>query len=94
VALQNYWVGGGERTGPQGAPPSQRTAVTDASGQKTEGRLVRLDDFSVVVALADGSVAFVSADGDVPKVEVRDPQGHRKLLPLYADKDIRAMLIW
>ena len=90
MALQNYWVGGGGGRGRGGAPASQVTAtVTDASGQKTEGRLVRLDDFSVVVALADGTSRSFRRDGDVPKIEVRDPrEAHRKLLPLYADKDI------
>ena len=90
MALQNYWVGGGGGRGRGGAPPSQVTAVvTDASGQKTEGRLIRLDDFSVVVALADGTSRSFRRDGDVPKVDVRDPrEAHRKLLPLYADKDI------
>ena len=63
--------------------------VVDASGQKTEGRLIRLDDFSVVVALADGTSRSFRRDGDVPKIEVRDPrEAHRKLLPNYADKDI------
>ena len=73
-----------------GAPPTPVTAiVVDASGQKTEGRLIRLDDFSVVVALADGTSRSFRRDGDVPKVEVRDPrEAHRKLLPTYADKDI------
>jgi cytochrome c oxidase cbb3-type subunit III len=90
MALQNYWVGGGGGRGRGGAPDSQVTAtVTDASGQKTEGRLVRLDDFSVVVALADGTSRSFRRDGDVPKIDVRDPrQAHRKLLPLYTDKDI------
>jgi cytochrome c oxidase cbb3-type subunit 3 len=27
--------------------------------------------------------------GDVPKIEINDPlEGHRKLLPVYTDKDI------
>ena len=88
MALQNYWVGGGRGRG--GAPPTPVTAiVVDASGQKTEGRLIRLDDFSVVVALADGTSRSFRRDGDVPKFEVRDPrEAHRKLLPNYADKDI------
>ena len=90
MALQNYWVGGGGGRGRGGAPPTPVTAiVVDASGQKTEGRLIRLDDFSVVVALADGTSRSFRRDGDVPKVEVRDPrEAHRKLLPNYADKDI------
>jgi len=90
MALQNYWVGGGGGRGRGGAAPSTVTAiVTDASGQKTEGRLIRLDDFSVVVALADGTSRSFRRDGDMPKVEVRDPREvHRKLLPTYADSDI------
>ena len=90
MALQNYWVGGGGGRGRGGAPPTPVTAiVVDASGQKTEGRLIRLDDFSVVVALADGTSRSFRRDGDVPKIEVRDPrEAHRKLLPSYADKDI------
>ena len=90
MALQNYWVGGGGGRGRGGAPPTTVTAiVVYASGQKTEGRLIRLDDFSVVVALADGTSRSFRRDGDVPKIEVRDPrEAHRKLLPNYADKDI------
>ncbi len=90
MALQNFWVGGGRGGGRGGAAPSVVTAtVTEASGQKTEGRLVRLDDFYVVVALPDGTSRSFRRDGDVPKVEVKDPrEAHRKLLPTYADKDI------
>jgi cytochrome c oxidase cbb3-type subunit 3 len=90
MALQNYWVGGGGGRGRGGAPATPVTAIViDASGQKTEGRLIRLDDFSVVVALADGTSRSFRRDGDVPKIEVRDPlEAHRKLLPTYADKDI------
>ena len=51
--------------------------------------MIRLDDFYVVVGLADGSSRSFRRDGDVPKVEVKDPRdAHRKLLPTYADKDI------
>jgi cytochrome c oxidase cbb3-type subunit 3 len=91
MALQNYWVGGGGGRGGRGggAPPVVTAIVTDASGQNTEGRLIRLDDFSVVVAQADGMSRSFRRDGDVPKIEVRDPrEAHRKLLPTYTDKDI------
>ena len=93
MALQNYWVGGGGGRGGRGGrggTPSQATAtVTDASGQKFEGRLIRLDDFSVVIAPEQGMTRSFRRDGDVPKVEVRDPrQAHLKLLPSYTDKDI------
>ena len=63
--------------------------VTEASGQKAQGRLVRLDDFMVVLVQEDGTPRSFRRDGDLPKVEVRDPrEAHRKLLPTYADKDI------
>jgi cytochrome c oxidase cbb3-type subunit III len=91
MALQNFWVGGGRGGGGRGgAAPSGVTAtVTEASGQKIEGRLIRLDDFYVVVALADGTSRSFRRDGDVPKVEVKDPrEAHRNLLATYADKDI------
>jgi cytochrome c oxidase cbb3-type subunit 3 len=96
--LQNTWVAGGGRGGRggrgAGAPgePSPRTvtaAVTMPSGEKTEGRLVRIDDFLVTVALSDGTLRTFRRDGDVPKVEVHDPmQAHRDLLPVYTDKDM------
>lgn len=93
MALQNLWVGGGGGRGGRGGrggTPSQVTAlVTDASGQKFEGRLVRIDDFMVVIAPEGGMQRSFRRDGDVPKVEVRDPrQAHLKLLPSYTDKDI------
>jgi len=90
MALQNYWVGGGGGRGRGGQPPTPVTAtVIDASGQKFEGRLIRLDDFGVVIGLPDGTSRSFRRDGNVPKVEVKDPrEAHRKLLPTYADQDI------
>jgi cytochrome c oxidase cbb3-type subunit 3 len=90
VALQNHWVGGGGRGGRNGGPPTPTTAtVTEPSGQKLEGRLVRIDDFMVVIALEDGRTRSFRRDGGVPKVEIRNPrEAHLKLLPTYSDKDI------
>jgi cytochrome c oxidase cbb3-type subunit 3 len=92
MALQNFWVGGGGRggRGGRGGGGSPVTAVvTDASGQKFEGRLIRIDDFMVVIAPETGMQRSFRRDGDVPRVEVRDPrQAHLKLLPTYTDKDI------
>ena len=63
--------------------------VTLPSGRNVEGRLVRIDDFLVTVALADGTVHTFRRDGDVPKVEIHDPmKAHRDLLAVYTDKDI------
>jgi cytochrome c oxidase cbb3-type subunit 3 len=90
MALQNFWVGGGGRGGRGGGSPTPVTAtVTDVSGQKVEGRLIRIDDFIVVIAQADGTHRSFRRNGDIPKVEIRDPrEAHRKLLPTYTDKDI------
>ena len=90
VDLQNYWVAGGGRGGRGGGAASPVTViVTEASGQNVEGRLIRLDDFMVVLVQADGTPRSFRRDGDVPKIEVRDPrEAHRKLLPTYTDKDI------
>jgi cytochrome c oxidase cbb3-type subunit 3 len=63
--------------------------VTTATGQKTDGRLVRIDDFLVTLALADGTMKTFRRDGDVPKVDIKDPlQGHRDLLRGYSNKDM------
>jgi cytochrome c oxidase cbb3-type subunit 3 len=63
--------------------------VTPATGGKVEGTPVRMDDFYVVVRLADGTERTFARSGDNPRVEIRDPlEPHRKLLPVYTDADI------
>jgi cytochrome c oxidase cbb3-type subunit 3 len=87
--LQNLWVAGGGR----GSAPSPRrtvtAVVTEPSGQRTEGRLVRYDDFSVTLALADGTMRSFRRTGDVPKLEITDPMaGHKALLPILTNRDM------
>ena len=88
--LQQTWLapgGGGRGAAPTHAPPVTVT-VTLASGQKVQGRLVRLDDYTVTVETDNGNQSFLR-EGDVPKVEIHDPlEPHRQLLPVYTDKDI------
>jgi cytochrome c oxidase cbb3-type subunit 3 len=102
--LQNLWVaggrGGGGGRGGRAAGPAAVAApmttrrettvvVTLPSGQKYEGRLERIDDFMVTLTQADGTPRSFRRNGDVPKVDVRDPlEAHRNLLPTYTDKDI------
>jgi cytochrome c oxidase cbb3-type subunit III len=93
--LQQTWLspGGGGRGFGGAAPvtnvPPTTVTVTLASGQKAQGRLVRIDDFIVTLADGEGIQRTFRRNGDVPKVEVHDPlEPHRLMLPTYTDRDI------
>jgi cytochrome c oxidase cbb3-type subunit 3 len=93
--LQNMWVsggGGGGRGGRGGGGENQKPTtviVTMANGQKLEGTLVRKDDFIVTLILADGTRKSIARDGDVPKIELHEPnEAHKKLIPTLTDKDM------
>jgi cytochrome c oxidase cbb3-type subunit 3 len=95
LQLQNHWItGGGGRGRGGGAPgaPVPRpvtVAVAQPNGSKVEGRLVRIDDFSVTLVTDDGTQRTFRRNGDTPKVQVNDPlEPHMKLLTGYTDKDI------
>jgi cytochrome c oxidase cbb3-type subunit III len=82
--------GGGRGRGAVSAnvPPTTVT-VTLSSGKTVEGRLVRVDDFIVTLADAEGTQQSFRRDGNSPKVEIHDPlQPHKALLGAYSDKDI------
>lgn len=85
--LQQRWLnpGGGGR----GVQVRPVTVTVASNGQRTEGTLVRIDDFSVTLATQDGRQRTFNRDGDAPKVEVRDPyQPHKDLYRVYTDKNI------
>jgi cytochrome c oxidase cbb3-type subunit 3 len=97
--LQNTWVSGvGDGRGGRGMPGSGpagaggravTVTVTLPSGEKAEGRLVRIDDFAVSLLEADGSVRTIRRDGDRPAVVIHDPlEPHRQLLAIYTDKNM------
>ncbi len=44
-----------------------------ANGEKVQGQLARLDNFFVTLLLDDGRLRTIRRDGDLPKVEVKDP---------------------
>jgi len=93
LQLQNTWItgGGGRGRGGAGGPVSKPVTVSVAmqDGSKVEGRLVRIDDFYVVVGLENGTMRTIRRAGDAPKVTINDPlEAHRKLLTVYTDKDI------
>ncbi len=101
MQLQNFWVsggGGGGRGGrggrggpppPESKPRDVMVTVTTPAGVRAEGRLVRIDDFLVVLAESGGAQRSFPRNGDVPTIEIRDPlEGHKKLLLEYDDTDI------
>lgn len=93
--LQNYFLmpGGGGRGGGRGAggagPAPTTVTVTMKNGEKLEGRLIRIDDFIVVLTDADGAQHTIRRDGDTPKVDIHDPlKPHRDMLRTYTDTEI------
>lgn len=93
--LQNTWVAGRVRTGRGGGganrPESKPVTVTvrQPSGESVEGKLVRIDDFIVTLALPEGGSQSFRRDGNTPQVEVHDPlDAHRELLTVLSDKDM------
>ena len=79
---------GGRGGGGRGAPVTTVT-VTMPGGAKQDGRLVRIDDFIVTLADADGVQHTIRRDGETPKVEIHDPvKAHRDLLRTYSDSEI------
>jgi cytochrome c oxidase cbb3-type subunit 3 len=85
--LQNAWVAGGG--GGRGGGATALTATVTLRGEKIEGRVMRSDEFLIVLGMPDGTSRSFRRDGDVPKVEIHNPrEGHIKLLPGYTDKDI------
>jgi cytochrome c oxidase cbb3-type subunit 3 len=93
MLLQNLWVAG-ERNDPRdpNRPVSERdviVVVTPASGPSIEGRLERIDDFSVSLLQPNGVRRTIRRLGNVPSVEIRDPLAmHKRLLHTYTDRDI------
>jgi cytochrome c oxidase cbb3-type subunit 3 len=91
TALQNYWLyaGGGLGRGGRGSRREVTVTVTPTTGAKVEGALIRVDDFYVVLRLADGTERTFERAGDRPRIEIHDPfEPHRKLLPTFTDRDI------
>jgi cytochrome c oxidase cbb3-type subunit 3 len=92
--LQNTWVsgGGGGGFGRGGVASGSQTTVTMPDGEKIEGKLVRKDDFLLVLTLEDGTRKSIPLDNGVPKVDVKDPQeAHKKMVLLLDDPDNKNM---
>jgi mono/diheme cytochrome c family protein len=91
--LQDYWLvptpARGRGAGSASTLRPVTAVITQPSGETIEGRLVRIDDFTVTIVPADGMPRSFGRHGDVPKVEVVDPvKPHRELLPQYTDDEI------
>jgi cytochrome c oxidase cbb3-type subunit III len=98
--VQNAWVSGGLATGGRGGGRSSgggdmpgpviTATVTQPSGEKVQGRLLRYDDFVVTLLMEDGSLRSIRRDGDRTKLEIKNPlEGHQALLAQLTDKDMR-----
>ena len=91
--LQQSWLMPGS-AGVRGVPtPANakppRATVTTSNGEKIEGELERVDDFSVAIRLEDGTRRAWRIVNGIPRVTVTDPlQAHRDLLKEYKDDDI------
>src|SRR6266487_6133511 len=88
--LQQTWLMPGSGGGRGGPPPVTLAPVTVTvtlpSGEKVEGRLDRIDDFTVSLITADGTHRSFRTNGNTPRVDVRDPlQPHRDMLGVYTD---------
>ena len=94
--LQQMWLmpgsggGGGGRGGPPPVPaPPIAVTVTMPGGERIEGTLVRMDDFSVSLRQSDGAYRSIRTFGTTAKVDIRDPlASHKEMLPTYRDADI------
>jgi mono/diheme cytochrome c family protein len=74
----------------RGGPGAAITVkVTQPSGDVSEGPLIHIDDFAVVLEQDGKRQTIQRQSADVPKVELHDPlQGHIDLLHQYTDSDI------
>jgi cytochrome c oxidase cbb3-type subunit III len=91
--LQQSWLMPGSTAGrgvpaPANAKPPRAT-VTTSTGDKIEGEVERLDDFSVAIRRDDGTRRSWRIVNGVPRVTVSDAlQAHREMLKDYKDADI------
>jgi cytochrome c oxidase cbb3-type subunit 3 len=94
--LQNAWLAGVTRQEEEedseetaSGPRTVTATVILSSGEKFEGKLIRIDDFLITIALADGSQRTFRRTGDKPGVVIHDPlKVHRDMLSQYGDQNI------
>ena len=89
--LQQTWLmpGAGRGGSTLTNVPPKTVTVRVSAAQKFEGRLDRIDDFTVTLVDDEGISRTFVRTGSTPAVEVHDPlRPHKDLLPVYTDKDI------
>jgi mono/diheme cytochrome c family protein len=89
--LQQTWLMPGAGRGGAAVTnvPPKTVTVTVSTAQEFEGRLERIDDFTVTLVDSGGTSRTFIRNGSTPAVEVHDPlRPHKDLLPVYTDKDI------
>jgi cytochrome c oxidase cbb3-type subunit III len=72
-------------------PPNvpRKVTVTEANGKVTTGDLVSISDFDVVLRDDTGLRHTFARNGDVPKVEIKDPlQAHVDMMPHLTDEEM------
>jgi cytochrome c oxidase cbb3-type subunit III len=72
-------------------PPNvpREVTVSEAGGKVTTGDLVSISDFDVVLRDSDGLRHTFARNGDVPKVEIKDPlQAHVDMMPHLTDEEM------
>ena len=95
-SLQNAWVAGAGAANPfggrGGGGSGNPVTVTMPDGKKLTGKLVRKDDFLVILTLADGTRKSIPRNGDTPKVDVKDPnEAHKKMILALDDPENKNM---
>ena len=69
--------------------PVTRAVVSVPPAQRFEGELLRMDDFTISLRLADDAVRTFTTAGTKTTVEILDPlASHKALLGRYTDADI------
>lgn len=87
-------AGGGAGAGAAAPEEPSRSAVTATvtlpSGERVQGRLAFIDDYSVKLIVEDGTTRSLGRHGNVPRVEIVDPMAkHKELLSRLTDRDMR-----
>ncbi len=94
-SLQNVWVSGSSgsgRFGRGGGGGGNPVTVTMPDGKKIEGKLIRKDDFLVVLTLPDGTRKSIARENGVPQVDVKDPnEAHKKMVLALDDPENKNM---